>query len=349
MYQIGIQEAKIGMVLVAPVIDEETQKLLVKEGQVLNQNIIKKLMDWKVQLISVADLHSLQINPIDKMQVTLRDAYTDALGMYSSMQIAGNKRDDIPQIVKKMERIIDNICKVEKILNYCIEMRMVRERNLFEKAVHTSVFAGLLAGAYGCRMEMMQNVMVGGLLHDSGTLEMTFLIGKQNKTSQEELLWKEHPTYGYYFAIQNELSREMAEIIQYHEERYDGSGYPKGLKGEEIPLGARIVGICANVTENIIYNGMKPYEALEVIYGTSGIYFDAKLVNLFLGSIALYPMGALVRLSTGEVGVITNIRKNPGARPVVSVYYNSVNRPLSAPKIIDLGAQRTIFIEEILG
>ena len=56
-----------------------------------------------------------------------------------------------------------------------------------------------------------------------------------------------------------------------------------------------------------------------------------------------------MRLSTGEVGVITNIRKNPGARPVVSVYYNSVNRPLSAPKIIDLGVQRTIFIEEILG
>lgn len=349
MYQIGVQEAKIGMVLVAPVIDEESQKLLVKEGQILNQNIIKKLIDWKVPLISVADLHSLQINPIDKMQVTLRDSYSDAIALYSSRQIAGNKRDDIPQIIKKMERIIENICKEEKILNYCLEMRMVRERNLYEKAVHTSVFAGLLAGAYGCRMEMMQNVMVGGLLHDSGCLEMTFLIGKQNKTSQEELLWKEHPTYGYYFAIQNELSREMAEIIQYHEERFDGSGYPKQLKGDAIPLGARIVAICANITENIIYNGMKPYEALEVIYGTSGIYFDAKLVNVFLGSIALYPMGALVRLSTGEVGVITNIRKNPGARPVVSVYYNSVNRPLSAPKIIDLGAQRTIFIEEILG
>ena len=77
--------------------------------------------------------------------------------------------------------------------------------------------AGLLAGAYGCRMEMMQNVMVGGLLHDSGCLEMTFLIGKKERTPQEELLWKEHPTYGHYFAIQNELPREMAEIIQYHE------------------------------------------------------------------------------------------------------------------------------------
>lgn len=349
MYQIETHEARIGMVLVEPVIDKESEKLLVKAGQILNQNIIKKLIDWKVSLISVADLHSLQINPIDKMQVTLKDSYTKAINLYSSLQISGNKRDDIPQIVKKMERIIEVICKNEKVLNYCLEMRMVRERNLYEKAVHTSVFAGLLAGVYGCRIEMMQNIMMGALLHDSGCLEMTFLIGKQNKTPQEELLWAEHPTYGYYFAIQNELPREMADIIQHHEERYDGSGYPKGLKGDEIPLGARIVAICANITENIVYNGMKPYEALEVLYGTSGIYFDSKLVNLFIGSIALYPMGALVRLSTGEVGIITNIRKNSGARPIVNVHYNSVNRPISSPKVIDLGRERTIFIEEILG
>ena len=94
---------------------------------------------------------------------------------------------------------------------------------------------------------------------------------------------------------------------------------------------------------------MKPYEALEFIYGTSGVYFDAGLVNLFVGSVALYPMGAMVRLSTGDVGVITNIRKNYGARPVVSVYYNSFNKPLSTAKEVDLGEQRTVFIEEILG
>ena len=191
--------------------------------------------------------------------------------------------------------------------------------------------------------------MVGGLLHDSGCLEMTFLIGRKNKSEQEQRLWREHPTYGYYFAIQNELPREIATIIQHHEEHVDGSGYPKQLKGDEIPLGARIVGICSSITESIIYEGMKPYEALEIIYGTSGIYFDAKLVNLFLGSIALYPMGALVRLTTGEIGVITNIRKNHGPRPVVNVHYNSFFKPLSQPKIVDLGEQRTVFIEEILG
>ncbi len=349
MYQIEVSEAQIGMVLVEPVIEPESQKILAKKGQVLNWPLIKKLADWKIPKISVEDLYSLEINPIDKMQVTLKKSYNSVIARYSSAQTAGNKIDEIPQIVKKMHRIVDEICKNEKILNYCVEMRMVRERNLYEKAVHTSVFAGLLAGVCGCRMEMMYNIMAGALLHDSGCLEMAFLIGKREKNQQEELLWSEHPTYGYYFAIQNELPKEVADIIQYHEERYDGSGFPKQLKGEEIPLGARIVAICANITENIIYNDMKPYEALEIIYGTSGAYFDSKLVNLLVTSIAFYPIGSFVRLSTGEVGIISNIRKNVGDRPIVNVHYNSVNRPLSVPKVIDLGVQRTIFIEEILG
>ncbi len=349
MYKVSIGEAREGMVLVEPVMAEDGQHYLLKAGQVLNSAMLQRLKEFDITVISVADIHSLQINPIEQMNAVVKKSYADALNKYSSPQRVGNKRDDIPLIVAKMQEVIAVICKNATIINYCLQMRMVKERDLYRKAIETSVFAGLLAGVCGCTKEAMYQIMVGGLLHDTGCLEMSFLIGRDVKTAQEELLWKEHPTYGYYFAIQNELPREIAEIIQYHEERVDGSGYPKGLKGEEIPLGARIVAICASITESTIYNDMKPYEALEIIYGTAGIYFDTKLVNLFLGSVALYPMGALVRLSTGEIGVIVNIRKNLGARPTVNVHYNSFYKPLSQPKEVDLGVQRTIFIDEILG
>lgn len=350
MYQVSLLEAQAGMVLVEPIMSDDGRCLL-RAGQVLNRAMIQRLreMNLSVPLISVADIYSLQINPFDRMQLVMEESYHEVLSRYSSPQKEGNKRDDIPQIVEKMKELIELICKDEKIIDYCLQMRVIKVGSLYQKAIETSVFSGLLAGVYGCSKEEMYQIMVGGLLHDAGCLEMAFLIGKKNKTPQEDRLWKEHPTYGYYFAIQNELPREIAKIIQYHEERVDGSGYPKQAKGEEIPLGARIVGICASITESTLYEGMKPYEALEIIYGTSGIYFDAELVNLFLGSVALYPMGALVRLSTGEIGVITNIRKNHGARPVVNVHYNSFNKPLSKVKVVDLGVQRTIFIEEILG
>lgn len=348
MYKVSLGELRVGMVLAEPIYSADGQ-LLIKEGQALNRSTIQKLVERRIPRVSISDIHTLQINPIDQMQLVMETAFHSAISKYSSPQLVGNKRDDIPMIVNRMWEVIGIIDKNEIVLDYCLQMRMVKQCNMFKKAIETSVFAGLLAGVCGCTQEQMLEIMMGGLLHDAGCLEMTFLIGKKEKTPQEELLWKEHPTYGYYFAIQNNLPRKVAEIIQYHEEHVDGSGYPKQLKGEEIPIEARIVGICANITESTIYKGMKPYEALEIIYGTSGIYFDSRLVNQFVKSIALYPMGALVRLSTGEIGIITNIRKNHGARPIVNVHYNSFYKPLSQPKEIDLGKQRTVFIEEILG
>ncbi len=348
MYKIALSEARVGMVLADSVMSADGRQLLLNSGQVLNRVMIQKLVERDVRIITVADIFSLQINPIDQMHEVLQNSYMATLDKYSSPQQVGNKRDDIPLIVKNMRDIISEICKSEIILDYCLQMRMIREKNLYQKAVETSVFAGLLAGVCGCSTQEVYTIMVGGLLHDSGCLEMPFLVGKE-RNPQEDLLWKEHPTYGYYFAIQNNLPREVAEIIQSHEELYNGSGFPNKLSGDRIPLGARIVSICANVTENIVYNNMKPYEALEIIYGTGGIYFDPELVKIFVSSVALYPMGALVRLSTGEVGTVVNIRKNLGARPVVKVFYNSFNKPLSTPQLIDLGVHRTVFIAEILG
>ncbi|WP_242951455.1 hypothetical protein [Clostridium kluyveri] len=63
---------------------------------------------------------------------------------------------------------------------------------------------------------------------------------------------------------------------------------------------------------------------------------------------AVYPLGSLVRLTTKEVGVVVNVRKNLGPRPIVRVYFNRVNRPLSEVKDVDLGIENTIFIEEVL-
>lgn len=348
MFQVALSELRVGMVLMEPILSEDGQTYLLKAGQKLNRNMIQRLRDRGIEPITVADIYSLQINPMDQMQVVLEETYKNMIDKYTSPQRVGNKRDDIPKIVERIKDVVCDFSKDDNILRYCLEMRMIKESNLFLKGVETSVLSGLLAGVYGCKQEEFKNIMLGGLLHDAGCLEMSFLIRKKVRTPQEELLWKEHTTYGYYFAIQNNIDREIAEIIYCHEEHVDGSGFPRGLKDEEIPLGAKIVAIAASITENTFYNNMKPYEAIEVVYATGGSYFDAKLVEMFVRAILLYPMGALVRLSTGEIGVVTNIRKNFGVRPVVNVHYNSFFKPLSIPKEVDLGVQRTIFIEEIL-
>ena len=210
------------------------------------------------------------------------------------------------------------------------------------------MLAGLVAGSMGLDVENILCAVTGGLLHNIGVAEMPTLLNIKEMTPPQQTLWREHPTYGYYFAIQKNISRTIANCIQYHHERYDGTGYPKGIKGEEIPLLARIISICAKYSAAITYENISPYMAVEEIYGASGIYYDPEVVKAFVNNIPIYPLGVMVRLSTKEVGIVSNIRKNKGPRPIIKVYYNRVNRPITEDKIIDLGVERTIFIEEIL-
>lgn len=348
MYKITIEEAKEGMVVENSVHHPETGKLLIPYGTTLKEFMIIKLKRLGVREIIIADRYTLFVSPLERMKIHLKDVYAKLIRKYASDQVEGNLCNDMVSITKRVMEIIEEICQSEDILNFCIQMRMVKDEPIFEYSVLTSLFSGLVGGAMKLGKEAMYEVMTAGLLHDIGCLEMPFLIGKTGLQGQQELLWKEHPTYGYYFAIQQDIPRTIAEMILYHHECWDGSGYPKQLKGEEIPLGARIIGVCRSISRHMYFEHLQPYEALEYLYATSNVYYDKRVVDCFVENVALYPLGALVRLTTGEIGIICNVRKNRGPRPLVNVYYNRVHKPLSEPKLVDLGVERTVFITEIL-
>lgn len=309
--------------------------------------MIKKLKSLNIKELEIADPYTIFVKPLEKMAVSLKDTYDHVISKYSSEQPAGNLTDDMIEIIRMVKNTVSKICMNKDILDLCFQMKVLNDNRLFNHAIHTSVFSGIVAGALNLKDDMF-DIMVGGLLQNIGCVEMPFLIGIEKRKSQEELLWREHPSYGYYFTIQNNISRSIAEIILQHHENWDGTGYPKKLKGEAITLGARIVNVCSSVSRHIHFDHMQPYETMEYLYCGSNVFFDSKIVDTFISNITLYPLGALVRLTTDEVGIISNVRYNRGPRPIVMVYFNRFNKPLSEPIKIDLGKERTIFIEEIL-
>lgn len=348
MSYISVRECLPGMLLGKAVTNTNNGKLLLNSGAILNNAIIDRLISLEIREIDIADAFSLYITPSQKMGIHIENLYLSYIDKYSSSRIEGNMSDKVIPVVKILKKLLPTICKQDKILDYCVQLNITSTPRFLDMSVLTSVFSGLVAGMLDLSLEQIYEVMVGGLLHDIGCLEMPFLIGVDSLVGQQELLWKEHPTYGYYFAMQNEFSKPIADIILKHHENWNGSGYPNGLSGEESPISCRIVSLCQMIAENLILKQMKPYETLEIAYGTSGIYYDKNVVNTFVNNISLYPMGSLVRLSTDEVGIITNIRKNKGPRPIVNVFFNRFGKPLTSPKIMDLGQERTLFIKEIL-
>ena len=345
---LSIIEVKPGMKLEQAVVSPETDTCLLSAGTILSIKNIEKLKELKIEQVDIADRDTVFISPTDKMAESLVSDFIRILRKTSPKRPEANKNDDVVTVARILEAIIVKVAKNDDVLAFLVELKVIDNLRLYEHSIYTSVLSGLVAGCMKLNTEEIVCAVIGGLLHNIGVAEMPMLLNSDNFTQQQRNLWQEHPTYGFYFALQKNIPRKIANCIQFHHERWNGSGYPKGLSEEEIPLCARIVGLCAHYSSSVTYKNIPPYMAIEELYGTSGIYYDPDVVKAFVNNIPIYPLGVMVRLSTKEVGIVSNIRKNEGPRPVVKIYYNRVNRPITEDKIIDLGLERTIFIEEIL-
>ena len=346
--KLSIHEVKPGMQVEHAINDPTTGRCLLASGTTLSIKNIDKIREHKVEFVEIADRYSVFISPSDRIARNLVKDFLSTLREVCPLRPEANMNDKVVAVAKQLEGIIPILAKNEKILSFLVQQKIVNNKYLYESGIHTAVYSGIVAGCMNLSIEEIVCCVSGALLHDIGLCEMPILIGVDNLNGQQQQLFKEHPTYGYYFAVQEEIPRKIAECIMYHHERWDGSGYPKGLKGEDIPLTARIISVCADYVEQVICKGQSPHLAVEALYGASGMYYDYNVVLAFVNNIPVYPLGEIVRLSTKEVGIVSNIRKNDGPRPVVKVYFNRMNRPITEDKIIDLGEERTIFIEEIL-
>lgn len=348
MIKLGVHELKQGMVIAQPIYTGDGSQLLLKLGTRLTDELIKKLKSAGIKWIEIKDRYTLLVNPKERMAVMLEQYMQSGIIRIAPDSLEGNKCEKMVHVSKRVRAIAHSMVKIEEVLNFCLQMQIIDSKALFHHGVNTAVLSMLVAGVMDLSDKEVFHIGIGSLLHDVGVCEMPFLIHKQQRTEQEELLWKEHPTYGYYFAIQDNIPREIADLILAHHERYDGSGYPKQLKGEQIPFGARIINVCNEYDNMITVNGSQPYQAVEYMYCCSGSYYDKDIVNAFTKNLSIYPLGSLVRLTTKEIGVVVNIRENHGPRPIIQVYYNRMNKPLSTPKIVDLAKEKTVFIEEII-
>ncbi|WP_051237881.1 HD-GYP domain-containing protein [Lacticigenium naphthae] len=139
--------------------------------------------------------------------------------------------------------------------------------------------------------EKLKELQIAGLFHDIGKLVTPneMLNKPADLTIQEFQEMKKHTVHGYHLLQKSKAYRHLAEIVLYHHENFDGTGYPEGLKGENIPLFSRILSIVdsydAMTSERPYSKGKTKVEAIETLQKQAGKQYDAKLVTLFINKI----------------------------------------------------------------
>jgi HD-GYP domain-containing protein (c-di-GMP phosphodiesterase class II) len=184
---------------------------------------------------------------------------------------------------------------------------------------------------------------VAGLLHDVGKMLVPLaVLNKPGKlTDAEFAIVRDHPVRGHAFLVSSQNIDPMAlDVCLHHHEKVDGTGYPERLKGDAISLYAKMGAVCDvydAITSNRPYKaGWDPSESMRQMGMWASGHFELPVFQAFAKTLGIYPVGSLVRLRSGRIGVVIEQSKGSLTLPVVKVFYHIAANERIAPVLIDL-------------
>lgn len=346
-----LQTVKItGNEVLAKDVYSENGVIVITAGTRLKKEYIKKLSDLKIRDIFVEDEISKEIKEESITESVISDSCGKTIkNIMESFSYA--PVDRLKEVTEKAESIMIEILSEGEVLYNVSNVRNY-DRSLSDHCMNVAALSILVALNSGFPRKKVKEIAIGALLHDIGFLEINADYKNLKPEDMEGALKSEikrHVVYGYLNVERQEwLTKTSKEIILYHHERLDGSGYPSKLKDDAISQEVRLVAIC-DAFDCMIYGNLtkrlKVYEAMEYIMGNAGTKFDMKLAKKFSESIAVYPTGTIVITNTGDTCIVTGQNNGCPTRPVLKkLDVESDGEKKIKDEIIDLAEELTVFI-----
>ena len=211
-----------------------------------------------------------------------------------------------------------------------------------------------LSRQLGLDGEQTRDAGLAGLLHDVGKMSIPMeVLNKTGRLTDAEFsLIKTHAVEGHrMLRTGREQNPVVLDVCLHHHERMDGSGYPDGLNGDGISLFAKMGAVCDvydAITSNRPYKaGWDPSEALQKMADWAKGHFDPRVFQAFVRTLGIYPVGSLVRLSSGRLGVVLEQTSKSLTMPMVNVFFDLATKARIEPVVVDLS--QTVGMEKIAG
>lgn len=219
----------------------------------------------------------------------------------------------------------------------------IHDAYTFTHGVNVAVLAVAFGTALGLAPVGLKELGLAGLFHDLGKTGVPdAILNKPGKLTPEEFeRIKEHPTYGCRLLAGRGLADNVLRGVGEHHEKYDGSGYPKGLAGAAVHPFGRILGVAdvfdALTSRRSYKEAMLPTRALGVLYGMRGKDFPSNLIERFIKFLGPYPVGSFVRLSNGEYGFVRGGNHARPLFPELLLVLDAAGRPMPR-RLLELGS-----------
>ncbi len=344
MRRILVRHVKQDMVLARPVYTG-VGAVLLKSGTILNEEHINKIKKLKIRHIYIDDKISVNIFDTyvvrDELVADTRKLVSDLVSSFE------NGFDHIErEIFNEVQQIILEILNSKDIL---VSLQSMKDSSdyLYSHSVNVCIISTLLGKRLGYNKEQLTHLALGALLHDIGK---SFIYNryhklKDNFNNKQKQIYKEHVTTGYEIIKELEHGSLLsANIALSHHENYDGSGFPFNKLGKDIHEYARIVAI-ANEYDNVKNENtdITNSDAIDLVSTKAYSKFDPDIVKIFISTIAPYPVGNFVKLSTGEIALVEKLNPNMPSRPIVRVIDKTGS---SVVRVVDLLKELNVVIEE---
>lgn len=358
MKRVKTSELKPGMVLASDVYNYQDQ-LVLSAGMVLTEKAIKKLSFYSIFFVRVEDPKALEPKKeVVQESYSSRVRHSEAFKRY---------KEAFEHNVELMKVLMEDFVEeepteeaVNAVVNNAIQMLEDKQSdsNVFDMlhnmreyddqtyahSLNVALICNVLAKWLGMSEKDQKLAFTCGILHDVGKLKIpSEVIHKQDKLTKEEYeLIKTHTIEGYNHIRNLDIDDHIKKTVLMHHERYDGTGYPLGTKGDEIDKFARICAIAdvyeATTSARKYRGASSPFHVVDIFEKEGLKQYDTHMVMTFLEKIVDNYMLNRVRLTNDMEGEIVYINKNALSRPVVKC----------GDKFIDLSKEKDISIKELI-
>lgn len=355
------QNLEAGMVTGRP-IHTLNDEVLLREGIKLTQRFINQLETRGINGVYINDNYSAgavvkdvidpELRKIAKVEV--KRTFEKVIREKNKYNVAdtSNKNYKSNSAAEIIDKIINNLIKNENVVVNMVDIR-TKDENIFSHSVNVTVLSLIVGVALKFKNDELYDLGMAAMLHDIPKAEFSDELKQKEKSGKLELIDKIRARLllkqGYTILEKQDIPKRAKKAILEHSERIFVDEHPISKIDKEISKFAEIIGIC-DVYDDLVSsrsNSMLPSDAIEYIMGYSNVLFDLELVRAFMSRVAIYPIGTPVRLSTGELALVTHNYVGRTTRPTVKVVANNTILKLASKENLSITITDVYDIDQI--